>query len=135
MNFTIIRTTFIVVGIFASQAAIASGINVCLAKKNDGQSIGETVSFKGKILSDGVHSTLIVPDKCRGIGFFIAPDETEDSPAAIIRQSVMKIGSPGTGDKKIAVEVDAIVTAVGNHHFGLKITRLKQLVLTYPNDG
>lgn len=44
----------------------------------------------------------------------------------------MKVGSPGTGDKKIVVDVEAKVVVLGNQRIGLKISKLKHLVLTYP---
>ncbi len=135
MNISIIRAAFAVAITLAFQATMASGTNVCSAKHDGDQSTGESVSFQGRILSDGVHSTLIFPDKCQNIGFPIAPDDVENSPAAIIRQSIMKIGSPGTVDKTITVEVDAEITVIGNHRIGLKIIKLKQLVLTYSNDS
>lgn len=79
-----------------------------------------------------MHDTSILPDKCKETGFQIAPDDDEGSPGKVIRQSVMKVGSPGTGDKKIVVDVEAKVVVLGNQRIGLKISKLKHLVLTYP---
>lgn len=118
--------------ILVFQIAMAGKIDVCSVRQKGWQSIGEAVSFNGSITSDGMHGTVIIPDKCPETGFLMAPDEVVNSPFMIIRQSVMRIGSPGTVDKRISVEVDGEIISLANHRLGLKITKLKRLTLTYP---
>jgi hypothetical protein len=130
---SILRIALGIALILVFKIAIASEIDVCSAKQKGRQAIGETVSFNGSITSDGMHSTVIIPDKCPNTGFLMAPDEEVNSPLMIIRQSVMKIGSPGTVDKRISVEVDGEITSLANHRLGLKITKLRRLTLTYPS--
>lgn len=132
MNTFMMRITFIFAILLVTQVAVASGMDACSIKKAGKVSVGKSVSFQGSILSDGMHNTLILPDKCKETGFQIAPDDDEGSPGKVIRESVMKVGSPGTGDKKIVVDVEAKVVVLGNQRIGLKISKLKHLVLTYP---
>ncbi|WP_211343753.1 hypothetical protein, partial [Fulvimonas soli] len=125
------RVWLVVVALVISNNAEAGkNVDVCQARRLGSQAVGKHVSFKGSVVSDGVHGTSVFPDLCADIGYPIAPMAAED-PSAVIRQAIMKVGSPGTTDKKILVEVDAVFAALQNGSVGLKIIRLKKLELTY----
>lgn len=117
---------------FISQAAAAGRVDVCTIKSRIAQSVGDDVSFKGRILSDGMHGILLVPNGCPDFGLPVAPDDIVISPFSIIWAAVMKVSTPGTIDKRITIELDATVTTLRNGHHGLKVTNIKKLVLEYP---
>lgn len=133
MNAFIVRTMLASAFLLSAHSAAANKLDVCSMAKGGTLPPGKSVSFHGSVLSDGMHGTSILPEGCNGKGFQVSPDGA-GSPGEMIRQSVMKVGSPGTGDKTIVVDVDAIFVTLGNHRMGLKITKLKRLVLTYSGD-
>jgi hypothetical protein len=94
--------------------------------------VGENVFIHGKIVSDGIHTTVLVPYQCSNEGYLFAPAEENDAASTIIRQTIMRIGSPGTADKDISVDVDGTVTVLANGEVGVRITKLRRMVLTYP---
>jgi hypothetical protein len=108
--------------------------DICNINQAGGQAIGKEVFFTGDITSDGMHSTMVYPEQCKNIGYSIAPEESNDSPSTIIRQAVMRVGSPGTVDKSVTIDVRATIVMLGNGKLGIKVTQLKRLVLTYMNE-
>jgi hypothetical protein len=133
MKFSFLCAAIIVLGLFASIRAWASDVgDICGANARSAKSIGMHVSFRGKILSDGMHLILVVPDRCQGEGYAISANGTEDDPASVVRHAVMQIGSPGTTDKEVTIDVDAVVVMLPNGSVGVRVTRLNHMVLTYP---
>jgi hypothetical protein len=124
------------VGLVASACAYASeDVAICGAKAAPKDFLGKHVSFRGKILSDGMHLTLAMPDSCPNEGYGVFRGDVRDDPASIIQTAVMQIGSPGTGHKEIAVDLDADIVELGNGHIGIRITKLNRMVLTYPTSN
>jgi hypothetical protein len=133
MNLRVVGSAILLTGLLTSISACAKDVgDICAAKMRSPHSIGASVSFKGKILSDGMHSTLVIPDRCPGEGYAMSAGDADDDPASIVRHAVMQIGAPGTTDKEIVVDVDAIVVSLPNGHVGIRVTRLNRMVLTYP---
>jgi hypothetical protein len=109
--------------------------SICGAKHSPKKFVGEILVIRGKIVSDGMHTTVVVPDQCSDEGYAIVSAEKGDDVATIIRQAIMRVGAPGTADKDISVEVDATVTSLENGDAGIRITKLRRMVLTYPASG
>jgi len=105
---------------------------VCGATASPSTFVGKSVSFRGKILSDGMHATVIKPDDCRSEGYGVLWTGDEGDPAFIVRGAVTKIGLMGTQDKDISVDVEAMVVKLPNGKVGVKLTKLNKLVLVYP---
>lgn len=135
MCIPVIRAVFAASVALVSTTAISGGMDVCQAKRLGSRMVGERVSFQGRILSDGMHSTLVLPDKCPDVGYPMVPDEADGSPASVIRRSVMVVGAPGTTDKQITVDVDASIVMLRDGRVGLRILRVKRLVLVYTDGG
>jgi hypothetical protein len=109
--------------------------DVCGAKNSPSKFAGHDVIIRGKIVSDGMHTTIVVPDKCPNEGYPFVLGKKDGDAAAIVRQAIMRIGSPGTVDKDITVEVDASVTLLETGVVGVRVTKLRRMVLTYPSGG
>lgn len=110
----------------------AQAEDVCGAKSRSSSVIGKTVTFRGKILSDGSHATIVNPDNCRTEGYGVLWTGVEGDPASTIRSAITNIGLIGTSDKDVSVDVDAVVVMLPNGKVGVKLTSLNRLVLTYP---
>jgi hypothetical protein len=76
-------TLLLLVICVCAQATPASG--VCGAKHSPTKFVGQSVAVRGKIVSDGMHTTILVPDQCSDEGYAIVPSEKDDDAAAIIR--------------------------------------------------
>lgn len=133
MKLSFLCAAIIVLGLLSPIRAWAdSAGDICGAKARAAESIGMHVSFRGKILSDGMHSILVVPDQCQDEGYSMSAGGAEDDPASVMRHAVMQIGAPGTTDKEIAIDVDAVVVMLSNGGIGIRVTELNRMVLTYP---
>ena len=133
MKLSFLHAAVIVLGLLTSIGAWASDADgICGAKARPAKSIGTHVSFRGKILSDGMHSTLVVPDRCQGEGYAMFADGGGDDPSSVVRHAVMQIGTPGTTDKEITVDVDAVIVMLSNGRVGIRLTKINRMVLTYP---
>ncbi|MFC3654105.1 hypothetical protein ACFONN_21380 [Dyella humi] len=122
---------FFLLVICACSHANSAG-SICGAKHSPAKFVGKSVVIHGRIVSDGMHTTVVVPDQCSDEGYAIAPAEKDDDAATIIRQAIMRVGAPGTADKDISVEMDAAVILLENGDAGIRITKLHRMVLTYP---
>ena len=126
---------FAVASVAAPIAHAGESIDICSVRLDGNRAIGEDVAFVGKVVSDGMHSTRVFPERCSQAGYSMAPDDHDDSPTAIIRQTIMRVGAPGTTDKGITIDVRATIVRLTNGELGIKITKLRQLVLTYESGG
>lgn len=123
--------TFTVASMAAPIVQADESIDICSVSSGGNRAIGKDVAFVGKVVSDGMHSTRVFPERCSQAGYSIAPDDHDDSPTAIIRQTIMRVGAPGTTDKGITIEVRATIVRLTNGELGIKVTKLQRLVLTY----
>lgn len=121
-------------GCVLTNFALAS--NICDARMHP-QHLEASYSFNGFISSDGMHSTLILLPNCNGKGFPMLPDSTSttsagEGPSTLIRQAIMNVGMPGTVDKSIVVDVDAVIIKLDNGILAVRIKKLNKLTLNYP---
>jgi predicted Abi (CAAX) family protease len=97
--FPFVTTLILVAPVAHSETSQAK--STCGTKHSPAKFVGEHGFVRGKIVSDGMHTTIVVPDECSNEGYALSSAERDDEPGAIIRQAIMRIGAPGTVDKSI----------------------------------
>lgn len=73
-----LRVMLIASAVFASTAAISGEMDVCQAKRLGSQVAGER-GPQGRILGDGMHRILVLPDQCPDDGYLLVQNEADDS--------------------------------------------------------
>ena len=135
MNVSMLQTIVFASLLIGSSVVAGQENEICRAKEQSSHMLGRQISFSGKVVSDGMHATLVLPNDCSNVGYPIAPEDSDNSPSTIIRQTLMRVGFPGTVDKEVRVDVDAVIVILGNGKVGIKVTKLRRLVMTYPSSG
>ena len=109
---------------------------ICQIKQSPRIFMGKDVIISGKVLADGMHSTLILSGNCEKNGLLVRPSTgSASSSAHVLKDAVMLIGMPGTVDKEIQATLAGRVQRLDDGRLIIDIDAVHAMTINYrPSD-